>query len=385
MITKRICKLKDAKETTSYIEIAKALDGKDIHQTINYLLANIHCCKIDERLFSLIFRRFRPVLRQIMDATVKQRALFDLTVFKSFAKILQFSEIAYERFLEYFSEQDIIEVLEILGECQEKSKECLACLIECILIKFRQAGGLFKEIASNQMLSFQNAHKSFEDLTFVFKIILHLISTNNFGDGLKEYYTQFILPCILFLPTANFEPALKLVDAVCSISPECQKITLRYILKMYSQVNSLQQVKVIELTTRIIHSMFFFHTKNSIEWEFCEILNHALKSESYLVIDCVIEMLGDVAVKKFITDHFKSVLPRIFDNLYRLSKRFWRSEQRYKTIQAIGSILRINSEVFEECLVKYNKKRFYGGPQDPSLDDESFFIRQIRKVQYGFN
>ncbi|ELA42430.1 uncharacterized protein VICG_00529 [Vittaforma corneae ATCC 50505] len=385
MITKRVCKLKEVKETASYIEVAKVLDGKDTHQAINYLLANIHCCKIDERLFSLIFRKLRPFLRQIMDATIKQRVFFDMMIFKSFAKILQFSELAYERFLEYFSEQDITEVFEILGECQEKSKEYLACLIECILTKFRQSASLFKEIVSNQMLNFQNTHKTSIDLNFEFKIILHLISTNNFGDNLKEYYSQFILPCALFSPTANFEPTSKLVDSICSISPECQKLTLGYFLKVYNQANSLQQVKIVELTTKIIHSIFFFHSKISVEWEFCEILNHALKSESYLVIDCVIEMFGDAAVKRFITDCFKSVLPRIFDNLYRLSKRFWRNEQRYKTIQTIGNILRIDSEVFEECLVKYNKKRFYSGSQDPSLDDENFFINQIKRMQYNFN
>lgn len=365
--------------------MVQTLEGKDVYQTINHLLANIHSCEIDERLFSFIFRRFRPLMQQVLHATPKQRLLFDLKIFKSFAKILQSSDLNYERFLEYLTEQDITTLFETHRECPEKSKEYLMCLIDCILTKFRESSKLFKEIIANYLLMFQNTLRFPADLCDDFRILHQIISTDSFGDNLVEYYKQFILPCTLYVPVANFEMAAKLTDLICSRSPECQKIVLRYFSMAFGQMDSLQQVKIVELASRIIHSNFFFQSKSPIEWEFCDILNQALKSENYLVIDSIIEVFSDVAVKKYITDGFSTILPKIFENLYKLSKKFWRHEQRYKTIQTIGNILKINPDVFEECLVKYNKKRYYRSSQDPSLDNEKFCFDQIKKIQHSFD
>jgi len=389
MNSKRACRLKEFKETISYIEMAKILEGKDIKQTASYLLANIHCCKIDERLFSFIFRKFRPFLYQIMNSTPNQRAFLDQSIFKPFSKVIQFAEVNYERFLEYFPEQDINLVFEALAETSEKLKEPLTCFLECILTKFRPSFPLFKDIISNQLTSILNqtshSQQPHIDITFYFKILHHLISTNSFGDDLPEYHAQFILPCIFFTPVANFEPASKLLDSICSVSPKSQVQTLKYFIKIFNTIDSFHQVKLVELTSRVVYLNFFFNVNASIEWEFGEILNLAMKSENYLVVDAVIEVFADAAVKRFISDYVQTFLPKIFDNLYRLSRRFWRNEQKYKTIQTIGSILKINSDVFEKCLVSYNRRKLYRVPQDPSLDDESFCINQIKKLQHGFD
>lgn len=383
MNPKRTCRLKELKETLSYVEMVKILDGKDIQQAASYLITNIHCCKIDERLFSFIFRKFRPFLYQIMNSNQKQRTFLDPKIFKSFAKIVQFSELQFERFLEYFPEHDINLVFETLADVSEKFKEPFIAFLECILIKFRDSFPLFKEITANHLMTIRHGNQLHIDLTFSFKVLHHLVSTNSFGDNLVEYHIQFILPCVFMMPVANFEPASKLLDSICSVSPKCQVETLRYFIKTFKSIDSLHQVKLVEQTAKIVHLNFFFNMNAYIEWEFGEILNLAMVSESYLVIDMVIEILGDTAVKKFVADYIVTFLPRIFDNLYRLSRRFWRNEQKYKTIQIIGGILKIDLDVFERCLIVYNKRKFYRSSQDPSLDDESFCINQIKNLQHG--
>lgn len=385
MIPKRVCKSNSINDTVSYEEIATILDEKDIDQTISYLMANIYRCKIDERLFCFIFRKFRPFLHQIINATIKQKANCDLRIFKSFTKILQFSEIKYERFIEYFTEQDITQIFENISECPEKLKESLILLIECISIKFKQSCQLFKDIISNQLILFNITQVTSNDLIFIFKILAHFININCFEPDLHEYYSQYILPCVLYIPVANVDIVSKLIDSVCSMIPDCQKLTLKFFIKMFNEVTSQQQSMIIELTAKIVHINFFFRSIRSIEGEFCEILNLALKSENFLVIDSIIDFFCDTAVKKFITDSFKTILPQIFGNLYKLSKNFWRNEQRYKTIQTIGDILKIDIDVFEACLIRYNSKRMYKGSKDLTLDNEYYCLNQVRKNDNNFN
>lgn len=337
-------------------EVMSLVEDKSPSQILTSIIHNIQKCHIDEQAFEFLFRKLYPFIQRIVQFP-KLKNNLDIEKLNLFTKAVSCIEFSFNTFLEYFSDEDISSLFELLGICEERLKDPIQKLLEGIFTKFEESLPLYKEIISNRFLLFSPLLHDQNELEFNFKIILLMLQGKKFGNDILEFYAQFIQPRIVFCSLENIELARDIIEAVCSTCPECQRATLRYMSKVYLKVGSSEQIKILELASKVIHTNFFFQSNSFLEWDFCEIINLAAKSESYIVADAVIEMIDDSAVRKFIQNNIRTVLPKIFDNLYRLSKKFWRQEQRFKAIKVIGNILNINNEVFETCVIEYNKKK----------------------------
>ncbi|KAM0681264.1 hypothetical protein GINT2_000462 [Glugoides intestinalis] len=369
----------------SYSDVARILDGKDTRYILNFILSNIHCCNVDDRLFSFVIRKVKPVFEYFMCRENFYDNSTSYLILSTFVKILQEAEIKYCIFQEHFSDHDISEIFELLTSFPEKIKNIMSLFIETMANKFIECTPLLEEIIENRLLRFQNLEICFSEIVIDFKLLTMLITTERFCNDLESYYTQFILNCILKCSTADILISSKLLESICLRVPECQIKTFKYFIKVYYKSTSIEQLKIVEMTTSILNTALFAHPKNKIQWEFCQLLNFFLKSDNYLVVDVAIEMLEVNIVKKFIIDNFRSILPLVFESIYKLSKKFWKREQKYKAIQTIGNILRIDSTLFEDCLIKYNKSKVYYGEHDSTLDDERYYINKIKGFYHKFS
>lgn len=384
MIQKQSSLMRDAKSKLSYSDIAVNLHEKDLSQTINFVLSNIQRCKIDECLFSFIFRKFKPIFTTFQNSNDKKRQSVDINSFRLFSKIFHFIEIEYERFLDYMTEQTIVSIFEALETVDETQAEPLICILENTISRFRESAGLFKDMIANWIINYSET-KNMTILNFCFKTLFTLVSKEYFGDDIEEYYIQYILPSILHQSLADCESLYKLIEAVCSQFTGLQLNTLKYALKYYNVVTSVQQTKIIELTAKIIHVSFFFKSETPLIWEFCAIINTSMQSDNFIIVDTAMEIFNDNAVKKFVSDNHKIIIPMLFESLYKLTKRFWKGEQRCKAVQILNTFLNLNSDLFEKCLINYNKKKTYFHSNIPSLDNEKYYIEQIKKTQNSNN
>lgn len=380
MIQKQSSSMRDVKLKLSYADIAVNLNEKDLTQTVNFILSNIQRCNIDECLFSFIFRKFKPIFTSFQNSNDKKRQAIDINSFRLFSRIFQFVEIDYTKFLEYMPEQTIVSIFEALETVDEKQKEPLLSVLESILSRFRESVGLFKEMIANWVVNCSDS-KDVVIMSFCFKTLFIIISKEYFGNDIDEYYRQYVLPNVLHHDLVDLESLYKLVETVCSKFTKHQLNTLKYLLKNYEISTSTQQIRIIELTARIIHVSFFFQPENSLIWEFCAIINSTMQSDNFIIIDAAMEIFNDKAVKKFVSDNHKIIIPMIFENLYRLTKKFWKCEQRCKAIQILNTFLSLNSDLFEKCLINYNKKKIHIHSNSPSLDNEKYYIDQIKKTQ----
>ena len=354
---------KKPKNPISHAEVLKLVEIKSSTDVQSSIVNNIQKDKLDEYTFGFLFRKIYPIIEKILGIS-NTKNLADIINIEDIEKLVLLEkaisciDFGYEIFLNYLSEDEIVRMFEFLNINDQRIEESLERVLERIFTKFDDSANLFKQVIANRLIAiYMSKSKCQHELEFIYKVVLLMIDKGTFMNDIFEFYYQFILPLIVFCSLENTELSKNVVEAVCSISPECQRITLRHFFKIYYRVGSNEQIKILDLTSEVIHTNFFFPSKSFLEWEFSEIINIALKSESFVVIDAVIELIENSAVKKFIHNNLKIILPKIFENLYKLSKKFWRHEQRFKAIKTIGNILSFDHEVFEACLIEYNKKK----------------------------
>lgn len=378
-------RLKGSSDPISYKEIAKYSDENDPKKLFDFVFFGCSTRKIDEKIFCFVFRQIKPFLNGFLNSSSNGDEHVDFDAMRALSRLILSSDFDFDVFLAYFTENGMVQAFENLRAPHKEVKEASKLLIECIYKKFRESSSILREIIANELLMFHAGLTNPRDMEFIFRMLRSIVINNDLGSGVVEYYEQFVLPSINIMPYAGCDSMYMLFEAFCSHSTKCQKLSLRFFVKSFSRLDSVDHIKLMEMTTRILHIYFFKESTESLDEDFSEMLNLGLKSESYLVIDAVMNMLNDDAVKRFIEVNVKSVLPRVFESLYRLSKRFWRLEQRCKAIQAIGSILSMDNNVFEDCLIEYNKTKYHRRYSTSELDDERVFNEKIKKMQSVFN
>jgi len=386
----KLCSKSDSK-LSSYQELVDYLYEHGTKKLLECVSHNIHKLNVDEKTFCFIFRQVKPYLKAFFDfssnfntnCNISTEGL-NLDSIKVFSRVVMSIDFDFCIFLNYFSETEISKTFENLHSPDESIRSVSKLLIEAIYKRFHLSYKIFQEIFANELLEFIDNPRQLKETEFIYKMLRNMIINNDIQDDIEEYYKQFVLPSLILMPFSSSENVNLLIETFCTHIPKFQKITLRYISKVFSRVDSNDQVKIMEFTTTIIHSYFINDPLVSLDFDFSEILNLGFTSENYLVIDASINMINDSAVKRFIEIHIRAVLPLIFVNLYRLSKKFWRLEQRCKAIQAIGNILNTDINTFESCVVDYNKKKYHSRYSDPILDDEKYFNDKLKEINSNF-
>lgn len=365
----------------SYKGIADYFHSHGLKKLFEFLMENAHKLIIDEKTFCFIFRHIKPHIVKFFHPLPNIAVSKDLEPIKVFTKLLLSANITFESFLLYFSEYEIYKTFENLYSTDEDIVSISMFLIESIYRRYQVAWPILQEIFANELLYFiSNPLVGYKQIEFILKLQKTMIINNNYGDDIEEYYEQFILPSILFMPFASMDVVSLVLEVFCTHITKCQKITLKSLWKSYYRIDSNEQIKIISMLSVITHSYFIKEYNGSIDMEIAEILKLSFQSENYLVVDTALNLLSDSAVKRFIEVYIKSILPIIFDSLYKLSKSFWRSDQKCKAIQAIGNIFNTNIDLFEECLISYNKKRYYKACDDQILDNEKFVNEKIKEL-----
>lgn len=384
IVQKKKAYLKRSLDLVSYSEIVKYSDKSDPKKLIDFVFFSCNARKIDEKVFCFVFRQIKPFLNGLLDFSPNTKNL-DFNILRALSRLIQSSSFDFEVFLTYITENNIAHAFENLRTMNERVKDASKLLIECIYRKFRGSSPILRDIIANELLVFHASQENSREVEFIFGLLRSMVISNELGDGMEEYYEQFVLPSISMVPCTACDSVYMVIEAFCSHSTRCKSLSLRFFAKSFQKLDSIDHVKLMEATTRILHVWFFKESSTLLEEDFSELLSQGLRSESYLVIDAVMSMISDHAVRRFMEVNIKSILPRVFEGLYKLSKRFWRLEQRCRAIQAIGSIFGMDGSVFEDCLIEYNRARYHRRCSSSGLDNEKMFNERIRRMQTSFD
>ncbi|CAD25208.2 SER/THR PROTEIN PHOSPHATASE 2A REGULATORY SUBUNIT BETA [Encephalitozoon cuniculi GB-M1] len=137
--------------------------------------------------------------------------------------------------------------------------------------------------------------------------------------------------------------------------PKTIPLTIRHFKKVFMGTWSSTRVTIVHVIGEILRTIND-EMYQGLESEICEVISMSFDSDHHLVVEEVAEML---ALNRWVVSrHAETFVPKVFESIYRASKRFWRVEGVNKILRNLSTILDVDCRLFEKCLKLYNMKRW---------------------------
>ncbi|KAI5174640.1 serine/threonine-protein phosphatase 2A regulatory subunit B' [Pancytospora epiphaga] len=291
--------------------------------------------------------------------------------------LLKGSSLPYSLFVEYFGGSFVPGLVSLLRSQDSQTRTLAFGILQKVGGQYKQLHSLFLEAAANEFTSLfikvpaglpEDVRTDNRSIEWVAKFLLIIFDSEVFLKEAETYYLQYILPAVLSTPP-SFSP---LILIFCREFPPCQTYTVRHFCKIYDKGTTSVHVWLIDMLAKVIEIHVNTGGNVNIEYYVSLLLAKALSSESFIVIDAALSLFLNVSVQNYLKDEITEILPKCFSQLYKLSKKFWRQEQRIKALEIVGGIIKFNREIFEACLIEYNSQKLgeSDGQVSPTNQDE---------------
>jgi Protein phosphatase 2A regulatory B subunit (B56 family) len=392
-------KKRDKKGPITYEEMVNVGENEHPAYYLAYLYTNIGRTKITEGMFAYIIRKIKPYLYSISDYSENSISPNDrkdvfckieqtvtpkncIAALRALNIIFSNLDLSFERVSLYFGEKDIVMLVDHLKNSDEKVRKLCQDILEIIFEDFKRSTDLFKEIIANELIEFRNKNRSFEGIYFLLEFSSGFANAKELDGEAEEYFIQYVLPVFFCVPVWEQNIVFNVLGDFCYSYPECQRVTLRYFCKIYNRVTTIDQTRIFYLTALIIEIYNQTAQKDKIEDLVGDLILNALRSESHIVVDALINLLDSDSVKAYIEPRISVILPKIFFDLYKSGKKFWKQEQKLKLLKIVNYILMLDQEVFANCLYEHNYNKYekaaLKSPAKENYDDERYFNNKRR-------
>lgn len=163
-----------------------------------------------------------------------------------------------------------------------------------------------------------------------------------------EYYVNIIITGLMICePNVSFLIIKKMA--------QLDKKLILWNLKYFSNTFSIQKTDV---QVNIILFLEFIDEFEVIYKEYLfKILEKTAVSHNSLAINQFYLLFNNKKVTEFIHINIKKILPKVFENLYRNSKRSWSVKERIEYSRILDFFVALDPETFRKSLIKYNTKK----------------------------
>lgn len=250
--------------------------------------------------------------------------------------------------LYYIPDGDLVSLFTLLKSEDDLERECISQAIRNL---YKANPKKILELLGNEFQLFflkERTHIGMDN-------VLDIYSTTTKGRDIPE--EEYFENILLFMKTPHLDLYSEYKDVVlglCRDDPKRTHLTLQYILHIFEDLQSLSRVYLVEILTSLLKNVDFKDLVPGIS----SLINSSLLSSHHLLLEEAIGMFEVPEIYKGMKESVGEFLPRIFDSLYSLSKKYWRKKGKVKLFRNISLVLSMNHEVFEKCLVAYNKLRY---------------------------
>jgi hypothetical protein len=364
---------------------------KDIHSndplTLYKLFNNLKSIRISEDLFIIIVRRCKEVLfRDIKninptgilyysgdDVNIRNKATSNINIFSKIFSYVTNSCISESTILKGLDDIDIFKLVDLLKSEDETERGHISSVLINIFDVFRHK---ITNLVKNELGLFYEGLRTHIGIEEILEIVLCIVESfrsknkreitdvkifnldklkNNENDN---FYFEYILRFLSVRNLEYYKIIPQIIYKYASEDVDISEFTLKYIYKLFQNIEYINKPMLIQIYSMIYIRWCRRIPFNNIKDDFCNIINLGLKSEHFVLIEEILQIIDIKAMKSIIQENITEILPRIFVNLYNLSKKYWRSKGKMKIFKYISVILSMSHECFEQCLIKYNMERF---------------------------
>lgn len=189
----------------------------------------------------------------------------------------------------------------------------------------------------------------------------YILVSDGFGDPSEAqcYFSECIFPILKISNAHLYEQEMKTaLEAFSQLRNECFLYTFKQLSKIFLEVSSSVRIPILNFCLAIIQvkqtTMDFAYVEDYV----CQIISTCFKNAHCLLISHVLTFIKERVIYNFLKAHCSTFVPKIFDEIYDLSKSYWNKDRSPEVYSIVTIVMSLNKNVFEECLKKYNFKRY---------------------------
>lgn len=341
----------------------------DIHSndplTLHNLFLILKQIKITDEIFSIVIRKCKDVIfREIKntiptgiiyypgdDINIRNVTKSNINIFTKIFELITSKCYSKSMFTREISDQDIFSLFHLLKSEDERERMNICN----ILINIYDAYSIkIKYIVENELIQFyedNRTHIGIEELLELLQLIIKNTKDDSF----------FYQVALRFLSIKNLEYYKLITDIIykyCSEDVKISNFTLNYIFVLYEKVDYINKPILVKLYFNIYIRWAKRIPFRGILNDMCFIINFGLSSEYHPLVEEVLKTLDSRIIKKIFSEYIDDILPKIFNNIYLLSKKYWYSKGKLRIFKYISILLSMNYACFEKCLINYNLDKF---------------------------
>ncbi|ELQ76556.1 Serine/threonine protein phosphatase 2A, regulatory subunit [Trachipleistophora hominis] len=284
-----------------------------------------------------------------------------------------------------FEEREIENFFAKIKTVTVKARIMIVRCVQILLLKAVEYRYLLKNCIYNELVYYIENGKNLKCIDVLLDICAFYVLKDIYHDmhELRYFLINYVLP--LFTNSNAFcyrDDVILLFTSICYCSDSFMDMVFTHFSKIFFETNTPTKTLIMEITLKVLNEkcrdMYPYIPMIT------EFINFALKEQNSALI-VIMKLLFSLPVlflslKRNIA-HF---LPLIFTNLYKTSKNYWNVEERCVLYEIISNIMIIDKDLFDWCLMNYNKER-YGAYFDRKINEDVINIDFINAKSRAFD
>lgn len=298
-----------------------------------------------------------------------QQSLFEYAI-DIFKKYLSSPKCSITVLKSAFEEREIENFFAKIRTVTVKARVMIVRCVQILLLKAVEYRHLLKNCIYNELVYYIENGRNLKCIDVLLDICSFYVLKDIYHDlhELKHFLINYVLP--LFTNSNAFcyrDDVLLLFTSICYCSDGFMDMVFVHFSKIFFEANTPTRTLIMEVTLRVLNEkcrdMYPYIPM------ICDFLNFALKEQNSALISITKLLFSLPVLFLSFRRNISHILPLIFKNLYKTSKTYWNVEERGVLYEIINSIMVIDKDLFDRCLMNYNKEK-YGAYFDRNIKED---------------
>lgn len=294
---------------------------------------------------------------------------YSLEILKKYLNSAKFSS---NMFMSIYDEKELEDLFARIKVETVKGRILIIRCFQLLLIKAVECRYILKNCIYNELTYYIENGRNLRHIDVLLDICCFYVIKDIYYslDELHSFLINYIFP--MFTNSNAFihkDDILLLFKNVCYCHDVLMDAVFRYFADIFHSSNTPTKTIIMEVTFKILNEKYV--DIYSYITMLSTYINFALREQNCALIANLKLLFTLPILNRSFKKNIAHILPLIFQNLYRTSKKYWNVEDRGFLYEIINNVMLMDKNVFDMCLMTYNKQK-YGAYLDKKMDDLAY-------------
>lgn len=283
----------------------------------------------------------------------------DLLVEQSLRKLISIvKDVGGGTILNELGDREVLRLIEMIRSDVLIERRLISELV-LELLSHRRYDSVVVCGLSNELTSFIENNRNHVGIDNVLQMVGTVAKNRAFGsdDIAFVFYHLNVLRMVGTLFFESSGEAANTFESFIRSYPFLAPLTIRYFAKTFRGISLRSKTAVMSILC-MITGMLEDEAYLSVEDNICGLMNASFESGCYSLVEEATRLLSSSKSYCVVERNAKTFIPKVFEAIYRSSKRMTKSQVLIKVLRNLHLLLMMDHTTFEACLKTYNMKRW---------------------------